>query len=115
MRCIHAALKNAEIERRVSERYLKRGQTGNEYLVLQVGTDCKEFFDRVVLGNDSTEQVQRTLAAHENLFVARSTIEAWLKSKPEGFAARALVVLEQRLGMLVYSPAKTQKSGSCSR
>lgn len=111
MRCIHAALKNAEIERRVSERYLKRGQTGNEYLVLQVGTDCKEFFDRVVLGNDSTEQVQRTLAAHENLFVARSTIEAWLKSKPEGFAARALVVLEQRLGMLVYSPAESSEIG----
>jgi hypothetical protein len=111
MRCIHAAVKNAEIERFISERYLKRGKIGNEYLVLQVGTDCREFFERVVLGNDSTEQVQRTLAAHENLYAARSTIEAWLKPKPEGFAARALVVLEQRLGMLVYSPAESSEIG----
>lgn len=104
MRCVHSFLEDSETKKIVSERYLKRGQIGNDYLVLQVGTDCRDFFERVILGNDSAEQVQRTLAAHENLFVARSTIEAWLKSKPEGFAARALVVLEQRLGVLVYSP-----------
>ena len=111
MRCLRAVLTNTGLSELIAERYLKRGPLGNEILVLQLGTDRREFFERVVLGDDSTNQLQPTLAAHQNMEQARKTIETWLKTKDATFAEGLIPVLESRLGLLVYNPNESAEVG----
>ena len=111
MRCLRAVLTNTGLSELIAERYLKRGPLGNEILVLQLGTDSREFFERVVLGDDSTNQLQPTLAAHQNMEQARKTIETWLKTKDATFAEGLIPVLESRLGLLVYNPNESAEVG----
>lgn len=110
-RCLHAVISDEAMVDRVSTRYLRRGSLGNERIVLQLGADCGEFFERVVLGNDSIEQVKILLAAHHNLHAAKLEIEQWLKVKGADFAEKALLVIEQRLGLLVYNPDDSAEVG----
>jgi hypothetical protein len=111
MRCLHAAINDAETAKTITTRYLRRGSLGSERLVFQVGTDSKEFFERVVLGSDSEKQVPRTMAAHTNLHAAKELIEDWLKGKSAKFAKNVLDIVEHRLGLLVYSPVESSEIG----
>lgn len=111
MRCLHAVLTDTELDKRIAERYLRRGALGNEIMVLQLGTDSREFFERVVLGDESTNQLQTTLAAHQNMYDARKAIEAWLKLKDADFVESLIPVLESRLGLLVYNPNESAEVG----
>ena len=111
VRCLHAEISDTATLERILHRYLRRGSLGNEQMVLQLGSDNREFFERVVLGNDSVEQVKPSLAAHQNLYEARLTIEQWLAGKQKAFAEKVLAILEQRFGLLVYNPAEVAEIG----
>lgn len=111
MRCLCPALLSPASAGRIAEHYLQRGSRGNERVVLQLGADSHEFFERVVLGDDSNLQLKPALSAHLKLQAARRTIENWLKGKTAGFADQILPVIEERLGLLVYNPAESAEIG----
>lgn len=111
MRCLLPELVSPASAQRIAEHYLQRGSRGNERIVLQLGADSREFFERVVLGDDSNLQLRPALSAHLKLQAARRTIENWLKGKSAGFADRILPVIEERLGLLVYNPAESTEIG----
>lgn len=111
MRCLRNAISDKESSKRIASCYISRGPLGGEKHVLQVGSDSREFFERVVLGNDSSAHVKASLTAHVKLLGARETIESWLKNKQTGFADVVLPVIEERLGLLVYNPSESAEVG----
>lgn len=113
MRCLWREMEKSdpEMARGVYERYIRRGGIGNETLTLQLGSDSRDFFERLILSNHNIGQMQATLAAHHNLFDAKDQIEKWLQSKPNTLTIRLLHIMESRLGLLVYNPSGNAEVG----
>ncbi|WP_421901328.1 DUF262 domain-containing protein [Maridesulfovibrio sp.] len=97
----------------VRERYLKRGELGNERAVLLVNSDSRLYFDRVILGDGDDVEEQAVLEVHKRLFSARAVVKKWLKKRlSSGVQAQDILsVIESELGFLVYAPKEDAETG----
>ena len=95
------------------ERYLRRGELGNERSVLRLNSDTRTFFERVVLVDGNTEHCPISLEAHQRLLDARNLIGKWLEVQAEVGVELDTIrrTLETRLGFLVYAPKEDAETG----
>ncbi len=96
-----------------AERYLRRGELGNERSVLRLNSDTRTFFERVVLIDGNTEHCPISLEAHQRLLDARNLIGKWLDAQLDGGVDLSVVraTLETRFGFLVYAPKEDAETG----
>ena len=114
MSCLVARPEMAELAPMLTERYIRRGDIGNERYVLQQGGDSQEFFERVILESSSETTNSPSIASHGNLLKARRTIAEWLEehhANDESGLKTLLELSEKRLGFLVYEPKSSAEVG----
>lgn len=116
MRSIAEALEKVDQERfhYLQETYVIRGEVGNEQPVMLLGKEIQPYFSRVIIGNESKEQVPIEYNSHQALLNAKERMAKWLKkhvSKNEAFLGELIASMEKRLGFLVYSPQDIAEVG----
>lgn len=111
-KCI-SLLSEENIKQTIAEKYLKRGDIGNDRYTLSLNVDTRKFFERVVLADCNLEKCPITLESHERLLNSHHLISKWLSQKiMTGISVEQILnVLEDRLGFLVYSPVEDAETG----
>lgn len=117
----------SEISKRIShlhtkkelhQTYLLRGDFGNEVPVLAVGSAFRDYFERLILRDESVDgEIYKT---HQNLKTVRDTFAEFLErrlaeqdtnSQKQEWLEKWLQILESRLGFLVYQPDSNAEVG----
>ncbi len=116
MRCIAEASEKLDADRHryLQETYVIRGEPGNEQSVMLLGKEIQPYFSRVIIGNDSKEQVPIEYNSHQALLDAKERITNWVakhSKDSETFLNTLVNSVERRLGFLVYSPQDIAEVG----
>lgn len=108
-----AALLPEQERRDFDEVYLRRGSLGSERFVLQLNSDTRQFFERVVLGSADPSSESLSLEAHRRLLAAKEKVTAWVRSRLAGGTTVEELrgAVERRLGFLVYAPKEDAETG----
>jgi len=103
--CLHKEIKNKKL---IIERYSKIGNIGNEKQKFIVNTESKDFFDHVIINND-TKTLQPSINSHENMLEAKKNINKWLSKQND--INKILNIVCARLGFIFYRPEHTKEIG----
>lgn len=93
----------------VRNRFIFRGEAGNEQLVLTPNSEIREYFQSRVLDND--ENAPARVAGHHAIDTALTVIEKWMSSEefsPKDF----LETIEKQLSALLFVPPSNQEAGA---
>ena len=103
----------ADDQANMSTLYVRRGNSGAERTVLQLNSDTRQYFERVVLGSGHSDAEPATLEAHGRLLVARKLINEWMIRRLESgtTALQLRSTFESEMGFLVYAPSEDAETG----
>ncbi len=93
--------------------YLRRGVPGSDRAVLQLNSDTRQFFEKVVLGDGRLSNELVALEAHARLLKARRVIQTWLRACTTAGVSTSQLrdAFERELGFLVYAPTEDAETG----
>ena len=91
----------------LKDKFILRGDIGNEIPVIQANNETKDFFKEVIIENKtrSTE-----MKSHERLLEAKRFFKKWVLTKSKDLD-RVIDVITLQLGFLFFSPANTKEIG----
>lgn len=109
MRCIAKALQYTDTSRYklLQETYVIRGNLGNEQPVMLLGNEIQPYFSRVIIADESKEQVPIEYNSQQALLDAKERIIKWIakhSKENQEFPIALAKAIEEKLGFLVYSP-----------
>ncbi|MCF7977138.1 MAG: DUF262 domain-containing protein [Chromatiaceae bacterium] len=116
MSCIAEALRSVDRQRSklLQETYVIRGEVGNEQPVLLLGKEIQPYFSRVIIGDETKEQVPIEYNSQQALLDAKERIMKWIVNHSiadSSFLLELTASIENRLGFLVYSPEDITEVG----
>ncbi len=103
--CLHRKIKNKKL---IIERYSKIGNIGNEKQKFITNAESKDFFDHVII-NNNTKTLQPSINSHHNILKAKKIIKKWLNKQND--VNGILNTVCTRLGFIFYTPKHSKEIG----
>lgn len=95
------------------ELYVRRGTPGSDRFVLRLSSDCRQFFEQVILGDGDPHNYPIELESQRRLLHARNLIGQWLDARLAASTTTTQLrkAVEEELGFLVYAPKEDSETG----
>src|ERR1017187_1091042 len=88
--------------------YLKRGEIGNERVVLKPNSETYDVFLKSIIENENFSLVE--LKSQANILNAKEILQKWLK-KRENRIDEILEIVENKLGFIFFQPQNNKEIG----
>lgn len=94
--------------KRLYSQYLKRGEIGNESVVLKLSSETHEVFIKSIIENTNVSIVE--LKSQANLINAKQVFLKWIR-KQSHHITEILEIVERKLGFIFFQPENSKEIG----